>query len=235
MKTTAFLLAIAGASATVVSTLPPSAAFTNVATAIPVPDGEEYNGASTCQEQTETGENAASFILEDGATLSDVIIGASSGEGVHCRGSCTLNNVWWVDVCEDAATFKQQSGTSTVNGGGAFNAQDKILQFNGGGTLDVNDFYAENYGKIVRSCGNCPNNGDPRIINMNGVVAKNGGVLCGVNDNYGDVCTISDSCQNKGKSCQAYIGNNQGKEPPKFGSSGDNGKSCLVRGLRGNC
>lgn len=40
-----------------------------------------------CQGQTETGEDDAMFILEDGATLSNVIIGATQAEGVHCRGT----------------------------------------------------------------------------------------------------------------------------------------------------
>jgi len=48
---------------------------------------------STCNGQSEGGEKDAVFILEDGATLSNVIIGPNNGEGVHCRGSCTLNNV----------------------------------------------------------------------------------------------------------------------------------------------
>ncbi|KEY67599.1 hypothetical protein S7711_08272 [Stachybotrys chartarum IBT 7711] len=95
-------------------------------------------------------EKDASFILADGATLSNVIIGKSSGDGVHCKGKCTLNNVWWVDVCEDAATFKMTSGTSTVNGGGAFKAADKVFQFNGRGTLNINDFYVNDYGKLTR-------------------------------------------------------------------------------------
>ena len=77
------------------------------------------------------------FVLEAGATLSNVIIGASQAEGVHCRGTCTLINVWWPAVCEDAATFKHTSGTSYIVGGGAFGAQDKVLQFNGRGTVSV--------------------------------------------------------------------------------------------------
>lgn len=244
MKASAVVLAlVAGASAAATTTLPKSATVTNLPTAIPVAKGKSYDGGmkrfervpSSCENQKETGEKAASFILEDGATLSNVIIGASSGEGVHCKGTCTLNNVWWANVCEDAATFKQASGTSTVNGGGAFGAQDKILQFNGRGTLNVNDFFASDYGKVVRNCGNCPGNGGPRKINMNGVVAKNGGELCGVNDNYGDVCTITNSCQNSGKSCQAYVGNDQKKEPPKFGAAGHNGKSCIVKSLSSSC
>jgi pectate lyase len=52
------------------------------------------------------------------------------------------------------STFKQSSGTSYINGGGAFAASDKIIQFNGRGTVQVKNFYANDYGKIARSCGN---------------------------------------------------------------------------------
>lgn len=48
---------------------------------------------STCSEQAEGGDSDAVFILQNGATLSNVIIGPNNGEGVHCLGSCTLNNV----------------------------------------------------------------------------------------------------------------------------------------------
>jgi len=46
------------------------------------------------------GESAAVFVLNPGATLQNVIIGADQAEGVHCRGACTIKNVWWSDVCE---------------------------------------------------------------------------------------------------------------------------------------
>lgn len=103
--------------------------------------------------------------------------------------SSTIKNVWWEDVCEDAATFKHTSGTSYVIGGGAKGASDKIFQFNGRGTLDIKDFYANDYGKVVRSCGDCTNNGGPRNIILDGVVAKDGSVLCGINFNYGGKCS----------------------------------------------
>lgn len=96
---------------------------------------------STCHDQAEGGDADAVFLLQDGATLSNVIIGPNNGEGIHCLGSCTLNNVWWQDVCEDAATFMQSSGTSFVNGGGAKGASDKVFQHNGGGALMVKNFY----------------------------------------------------------------------------------------------
>jgi hypothetical protein len=54
----------------------------------------------SCAGQEEEGEDAAVFILEAGASLSNVIIGADQAEGIHCRGTCTLTNVWWEDVCE---------------------------------------------------------------------------------------------------------------------------------------
>jgi hypothetical protein len=47
--------------------------------------------ANVCRGQTETGESSAMFILEPGATLSNVIIGPDQAEGVHCKG------VWYAD------------------------------------------------------------------------------------------------------------------------------------------
>ena len=146
----------------------------------------------------------------------------------------TLNNVWWESVCEDAATFKQESGTSYVNGGGAFNAEDKVFQFNGRGDVIISDFYAENYGKLVRSCGNCDGNGGPRNVVVEDSVAVDGGVLCGINTNYGDTCAISNTCQNDGKSCDRYEGNDDGSEPEKIGS-GPDGEFCTVEGLTEDC
>ena len=146
----------------------------------------------------------------------------------------TLNNVWWEDVCEDAATFKQESGTSYVNGGGAFHASDKVFQFNGRGDVVISDFYAEDYGKIVRSCGNCDGNGGPRNVVINDSVAVDGGVLCGINTNYGDTCAIANTCQNDGKTCDLFEGNDDGSEPEKI-SSGPDGEFCTADGFTEEC
>ncbi|RYP26781.1 hypothetical protein DL767_007913 [Monosporascus sp. MG133] len=240
MKHATVLAFVSGAAAAATTTLPASAGVTSEPTAIPV-SGELDGGMmryerepAVCQDQSETGEADAMFILEDGATLSNVIIGASQAEGVHCKGTCTLNNVWWADVCEDAATFKQESGTSYVNGGGAFHASDKVFQFNGRGTVVISEFYANNYGKVVRSCGNCDDNGGPRNVVIEDSVAVDGGVLCGINTNYGDTCQISNTCQNDGKSCDRYEGNSTGDEPTKIGS-GPDGESCIVTNLTEDC
>lgn len=122
------------------TTFPKASGTTALAAATVIPAGSAFDGGmkqwdrstNTCEGQTEGGDADAVFILQEGATLSNALIGPNNGEGVHCLGTCTLNNVWWVDVCEDAATFKQKSGTSYVNGGGAKGASDKVLQHNGG-------------------------------------------------------------------------------------------------------
>ncbi|CAG7559287.1 unnamed protein product [Fusarium equiseti] len=221
-------------------TIPSSSGATAVATAIPV--SGELDGGMTyydrspavCKEQEETGEDDAMFILEDGATLRNVIIGAGQAEGVHCEGSCTLENVWFEDVCEDAIILKQKSGTSVIRGGGAFHAADKVVQFNGRGTVEISNFYVDDYGKLVRSCGNCKDNGGPRNVVIENIAAVNGGVLCGINTNYGDTCTISNACQDKGKSCDLFEGNSDDSEPTKL-SSGPDGTFCKVDSFSETC
>jgi pectate lyase len=61
--------------------------------------------ASVCQGQTETGEADTIFILEDGATIANVIIGKNQAEGIHCRGTCTIINVWHEEVCEGTSSY----------------------------------------------------------------------------------------------------------------------------------
>ncbi|KAI1497875.1 hypothetical protein F5X99DRAFT_352046 [Biscogniauxia marginata] len=45
--------------------------------------------------------------------------------------------------------------------------------------------------------------------------------------NSGDMCTIMNSCQNSGKSCDRFTGNTNGDEPTKIGS-GPGGAYCKV-------
>lgn len=135
------------------------------------------------------GEKDTVFVLEDGAKLRNVIIGANQREGVYCKGSCTLEFVWFEDVCEDAVSIKG-GGTANIIGGGAFKAADKIIQHNGCGHVNIINFYAKDYGKVYRSCGNCSNN-CKRSVHMEGTTAVNGGELMGINLNYGDkVCDV---------------------------------------------
>ncbi|MFH9176954.1 pectate lyase [Streptomyces albogriseolus] len=166
--------------------------------------------------------------LADGAVLKNVILGAPAADGIHCEGSCTLQNVWWEDVGEDAATFKGKSSGAvyTVSGGGAKEASDKVFQFNGAGTLNVSNFAVKNFGTFVRSCGNCSTQ-YKRTINLNSIeVTWKGGRIAGINTNYGDSATLRNITivgdnSKKIVPCQKYIGNNTGKEPSSNGSGPD--------------
>uniref|UniRef100_A0A8H7N766 Pectate lyase n=1 Tax=Bionectria ochroleuca TaxID=29856 RepID=A0A8H7N766_BIOOC len=152
----------------------------------------KYDRGVKCGGQKEGGEKDTVFVLEDGATLKNVIIGANQGEGIYCKGSCNLEFVWFEDVCEDAISIKGD-GTANIIGGGAYHASDKVIQHNGCGHVNIINFYAEDYGKVYRSCGNCKNN-CARSVHMEGVTAKKGGELIGINPNLGDKATYSNNC-----------------------------------------
>jgi len=167
--------------------------------------------------------------LAPGAVLKNVIIGSPAADGIHCLGACTLQNVWWEDVGEDAATFLGSSSSNvyTVSGGGAKEASDKVFQFNGAGTLNVSGFAVQNFGTFVRSCGNCKSGQYKRTINLNTIEATyKGSRLVGINTNYGDSATlkkitiVGDSSK-KIIPCQKYIGNNTGAEPTTNGTGAD--------------
>ena len=53
--------------------------------------------------EIKSGKSDAVFILEKGATLKNVILGANSLDHVYCIGDgCTIENVWWENVCKKA-------------------------------------------------------------------------------------------------------------------------------------
>ncbi|MGA5064578.1 pectate lyase [Streptomyces exfoliatus] len=172
------------------------------------------------------------FVLKDGAILKNVILGSPAADGVHCLGSCTLQNVWWENVGEDAATFKGTSASSVyaVYGGGAKSASDKVFQFNGAGKLVVTKFQVSDFGKLVRSCGNCKKQ-YPRTILVNDVdITTPGKSIVGVNANYGDTATLRNirihgDTGKKIKPCTRFTGNNTGKEPKEIGT-GPDGVTC---------
>lgn len=52
---------------------------------------KEFDRGQPCDSDEDTGSDNAVFILEDGASLSNVIIGADALEGVHCTGKSPLS------------------------------------------------------------------------------------------------------------------------------------------------
>ncbi|MFE9911209.1 pectate lyase [Streptomyces clavifer] len=168
------------------------------------------------------------FKLKDGATLKNVVLGSPAADGIHCSGSCTLQNVWWEDVGEDAASFKGKSTGSvyTVNGGGARKASDKVFQFNGAGKLVITKFQVADFGKLVRSCGNCSKQYKREIVVDDVDVTAPGKSLVGINTNYGDTATlrsvrIHGDSGKKIKPCVRYTGNSTGAEPKETGKGPD--------------
>jgi hypothetical protein len=174
------------------------------------------------------------FELADGALLSNVIIGHPAADGIHCQGSCTLRNVWWENVGEDAATFRGQapSDVMLIDGGGASGASDKVVQDNGYGTVIIKDFYVEWFGKLFRSCGNCAKQMDRHVIleNITAVVGANTATLVGLNLNYGDTAdfrgrNVIYDLKGGVPICLLYQANDTGAEPKSIGAAPD-GDNC---------
>ncbi len=172
------------------------------------------------------------FQLADGSVMKNVIIGNPGADGIHCTGNCTLQNVWWEDVGEDAATLngKSASQTMTIEGGGAMHAADKVFQHDGPGTIIVRNFFVSDFGKLYRSCGNCGTQYERHVILENITAVNLGGALAGVNTNYNDSATFKGLvlCDRTRKMaiCDRYTGNNTGAEPPLTGT-GPDGKYCI--------
>ena len=115
--------------AATVTTLPAYTGTLTLPTASRIPAGGSYDGkmkridtGHPCELDVELGDADIVFILGEGATLSNVIIGPAQKRGVHCLGKCTLNNVWWSKTCYyGLSILNQKAGDkTTVSGGGAF-------------------------------------------------------------------------------------------------------------------
>jgi hypothetical protein len=174
------------------------------------------------------GDQLPVFRLRAGATLRNVIIGAPGADGVHCEATCTLENVWWEDVGEDAATLLGSApaeSVMTVDGGGARLAYDKVFQHNGPGTMIIRNFQVDDFGKLYRSCGNCRNGYQgARTVVVDDVTARTGrNSMVGINANYGDTArlsriTVVDDPGRRLAICERYTGNDTGAQPVKLGS-----------------
>jgi hypothetical protein len=189
---------------------------------------KKFYGSGALGTSDQSEDQGPIFELKDGAVLKNVIIGTPAADGVHCLGSCTLQNVWWLDVGEDAASFKGKSSSAVyrVYGGGAKSADDKVLQFNGAGKLVVSKFQVENFGKLVRSCGNCKTQYKRTIIINDVDVTAPGKAIVGINSNYGDTASlrhirVHGDTTKKIKTCVRFQGNNTGKEPTELGTGPD--------------
>ncbi|KAF2852462.1 polysaccharide lyase family 3 protein [Plenodomus tracheiphilus IPT5] len=171
-----------------------------------------YGRGAKCTGQSEGGDKDAVFLIKNGGTLKNAIIGKDQIEGVHCEGSCTIENVWWVDVCEDALSLKGD-GNAVIRGGGAQSASDKVIQHNGKGTVTIDGFQVYDFGKLYRACGNCKNSVSRSVVIKN-VKAYSGKVLAGINPNFGGTASITGTCATSVKTiCEEFKGTKPGSEP----------------------
>ncbi|QWF16615.1 pectate lyase [Lysobacter capsici] len=203
-------------------------------------DGETYDAAqrNNCAAGTavryvgdpgdQTEKQKPTFILRNNAVLRNVVIGDGSksgtnrnyrgrgGDGIHCYGTCTLSEVYWDDVGEDAATFKNNKASDVflVQGGGARLAKDKVFQHNGPGTMKIEYFEIEKAGKLYRSCGNCSTQYS-RTVQISNVVATDTGAIAGINSRYANGVTgdkaVLTSVSTSGRKCVEYLGLTSGE------------------------
>ncbi|KAJ1547209.1 hypothetical protein HK096_003991 [Nowakowskiella sp. JEL0078] len=91
--------------------------------------GAGYRADNNCLD-IEPGSADTIFLLNDGATLQNVIIGQEVKDSVYCLGSCTLTNVWFERTCEDSWSLKNPTScTSCVmswTGGAISGFTDKV-------------------------------------------------------------------------------------------------------------
>ncbi|CAI5739800.1 unnamed protein product [Hyaloperonospora brassicae] len=171
---------------------------------------------------------ASVFIVEAGGTLKNAIIGKNQKEGVHCnKHDCKIENVWWDDVCEDAISVKGGTAASvtTITNCGARHADDKIVQHNGHGTVKINGFFAQDFGKLYRSCGTCGN--IPRKVTVENLYAINPLVsVVTMNKNYNDQAILKNIHVKSSKSNVKVCEWSQGGSKPSNLGNGPSGKLC---------
>jgi hypothetical protein len=191
-----------------------------------------YHGSGDPGPGGQDGDRGPLFEPADGATLKNVVLGAPAADGVHCRGTRTLRNVWWEDVGEDAATFKGTSAsqTMTVDGGGARKASDKVFRHNGPGRMVTRNFQVEEFGKPYRACGDCGGQYQRHVVIENVTATIPGTSPAGINSDYGDTArlarvTIVGDSSRRIVPCERCKDVTSG-EPTRIGS-GPDGTHCL--------
>jgi hypothetical protein len=138
-------------------------------------NNQTYTAGSALGDGGQGEDQKPIFKLGEGATLQNVVIGENGADGVHVYGDATIDNVHWTDVGEDALTVKESGADGiadvTITNSSARNADDKIFQLNADSNLTIDNFEAEDFGKLVRTNGGQQGNFE---INLNDITATNG-------------------------------------------------------------
>ena len=181
------------------------------------------------------------FKIQNGGTLRNIIIDVNGADGVHCLGSCNVENVYFLKVGEDAITIRRvdQFPNPVVNiiGGGAREAQDKVVQHSAGGTVNIRNYQAENFAKLYRSCGTCSY--IQRKVNLENVRVANPKTIVFINTQYkrkpghefpaeADIATFKNITVYNGDEQRVCVkGEGDFSGDPKAIGFGSDGKNCV--------
>jgi len=213
---------VSQSSSCVIPTWPASVGTKSIGSSgITVAAGQVYDGAMALHDGSlndcSTGDQdstTAAITVGDGGTVKNVVFGKKIGDGIHCLGSCTIDNVWFPYICDDAITINKDaksSGTSTISNSGFKGARDKTIQHNGGNsTVDIDNVYVEVAGKLYRSCGSgggCTS-GAKHTASISNVIAIGVNQVAGVSED--DKVTLKNICTFRTPSlCHTYkVGGN---------------------------
>lgn len=190
-------------------TWPTSNGSKNLGSGIKVGGSEVYDGGMAVHEGSledcsAGDQDSVDPLIEvaNGGTVKNVIMGKKVGDGIHCLGSCTIENVWFPNVCDDAISA-MGSGTVSIKNSGFKNARDKTIQHNGTATVNIDTVYVETAGKLYRSCGEGCSGSAKRSATLSNIVAIGVDQVAGVSEN--DTVTLKNICVHRTFSiCSMY-------------------------------
>jgi pectate lyase C len=111
-----------------------------------------FNATSALGDGSQNEGQKPVFIVENGATLKNVILGSNAADGIHFYGSANIDNIKWTNVGEDAMTVKQ-SGTINIKNISAYAGSDKFFQVNAASTINISNCVVDSMGKFLRQNG----------------------------------------------------------------------------------
>ena len=112
------------------------------------------------------------FVLTPGAKIKNVTIPAPVCEGIHMMGDNVLDHIIWTDVGEDAASVRNYfpCGDISILTSEAYNAADKIFQFNTNCNTKLDNFKGNEMGKLLKQMGETT---EPMYIDISNINATN--------------------------------------------------------------
>jgi pectate lyase C len=111
-----------------------------------------YNAGSGLGDGGQSEGQKPVFRVENGATLRNVVIGMNGADGIHVYNGGIIDNVYWMNVGEDALTVKS-AGTVTIRNIEGYDAEDKFFQINAASTVNVSNCIIHRAAKALRQNG----------------------------------------------------------------------------------